>query len=118
MTKRKAKPAPTDPVQDQGADLIPFSFEDYPVRTMTRDGVPWFVLADVCKVLEIGTPHKAAERLDDDEKTTLDTRNSIHCLDIAPQAQSVTIINESGLYALIMTSRKEGAKRFRKWVTW
>lgn len=75
-----------------------------------QNGEPWWVLADVCKVLEIAQPHHAASRLDDDEKdraivTTLGG------------SQEMTIINESGLYSLILTSRKPAAKRFKKWVT-
>ena len=52
-------------------DIIPFDFEGAQVRVITRDGDPWFVLADVCKVLEIGNPSQAATRLDDDERYTL-----------------------------------------------
>lgn len=75
-----------------------------------KDGEPWFVLADVCSVLELGSPHKAAERLDDDEKG----RNTIPT---PGGPQEMAIINESGLYSLILTSRKFAAKRFKKWVT-
>ena len=90
--------------------IIPFEFEGSAVRLTDRDGQPWFVLADVCRVLEIGSPHKAAERLDDDEKdrTTIPTPGG---------DQDMTIINESGLYSLVLTSRKAAAKRFKKWVT-
>lgn len=76
-----------------------------------QNGEPWWVLADVCKVLEIGNPSDAARRLDADEKYALDI--------IYPmgRTQTATIINESGLYSLILTSRKPSAKRFKKWVT-
>ncbi|WP_419321014.1 Bro-N domain-containing protein [Caulobacter sp. ErkDOM-E] len=80
-------------------------------RTINRDGEPWFVLADVCKALDIGNPSQAASRLDSDEKSTLTTNEGR----AGPQA--MTIINESGLFSLILTSRKEGAKRFKKWIT-
>ncbi len=94
--------------------LIPFLFEDaHLVRGVIRDGEPWFVLADVCRVLEIGNPSQAATRLDDDERATL-TNNEGQA---GQGAQSFTIINESGLYSLILTSRKPAAKRFKKWVT-
>lgn len=93
--------------------VIPFAFDDALVRILMRDGEPWFVLADVCRVLEIGNPSQAAKRLDDDEQDTLTNDEGI----AAPQVQSLTIINESGLYTLIMRSRKPEAKRFRKWVT-
>ena len=84
-----------------------------PVRTITRDGNPWFVLADVCKVLEIANPSNVSHRLDDDEKATL--HNAEGRAGHGPQ--SYAIISESGLYSLIMVSRKPDAKRFRKWVT-
>ena len=93
--------------------LIPYNFDGKPVRTITRDGDPWFVLADVCQVLDIGNPSQAAKRLDDDEKHTLINNEGIS----GPQVQSLTVISESGLYSLIMVSRKPDAKRFRKWVT-
>ena len=75
--------------------------------------MPWCVLADVCRVLEIGNPSQAAARLDDDERHTLTTDEGIS----DPRVQALTIINESGLYSLILTSRKTQAKRFKKWVT-
>lgn len=93
-----------------------FTYLTDTVRVATRDGEPWFVLTDVCKVLEIGNPSDAARRLDEDEKDTLDNIESIKsCIDA--RAQSAVIVNESGLYSLILTSRKPEAKRFKKWVT-
>lgn len=84
--------------------------QQHAARTIMRHNEPWWVLADVCKVLEIGSPHKAADRLDDDEKgrTIIPTLGG---------SQEMTIINESGLYSLILKSRKPAAKRFKKWVT-
>jgi len=96
-------------------DIIPFEFESQAVRVIDRDGEPWFVLADVCQVLEIGNPSQAATRLDDDEQHTL-INNEGHS-GRRGGAQSFTIINESGLYSLVLTSRKPAAKRFKKWVT-
>lgn len=92
------------------ANLIPFEFESQSVRIIERGNEPWFVLADVCRVLEIANSRDAAARLDDDEKGVVTT-------DTPGGAQDVTIINESGLYSLILTSRKPSAKRFKKWVT-
>lgn len=88
-----------------------FEYEDDDeFRVLDRNGEPWFVLTDVCKRLDISNAAAAAKRLDDDEKgvTNIDTLGG---------RQSVNIINESGLYSLILTSRKEAAKRFKKWVT-
>lgn len=94
-------------------NIVPFEFEGNAVRVVERVGEPWFVLADVCRVLEIGNPSQAATRLDDDEKATL-TNNEGQA---GQGAQQFTVINESGLYSLILTSRKPAAKRFKKWVT-
>lgn len=96
-------------------DLINFAFEEKAVRAVKRSGEPWFVLADVCRVLEISNPSDAARRLDEDERMTLDTTDGHSGR--RGGAQSITIINESGLYSLILTSRKPEAKRFKKWVT-
>jgi prophage antirepressor-like protein len=86
------------------------SEEKRPFRTLDKNGEPWFVLTDVCRELGIGNPTDAAGRLDDDEV-------GIDVVETAGGKQSVVTISESGLYSLIMTSRKEGAKRFKKWVT-
>ncbi|WP_061487802.1 MULTISPECIES: Bro-N domain-containing protein [Acetobacter] len=61
---------------------------------------PWWVLADVCKVLEITNDRNAAARLDADEK------NTVHIMDGNRGNPNMTIINESGLYSLILASRK------------
>ena len=91
-------------------DLRDFEFEGHGVRMAIRDDEPWFVLSDICRVLEIRNPRDAAARLDDDEKGVGNT-------DTLGGPQEVTIVNESGLYSLILTSRKPAAKRFKKWVT-
>lgn len=91
-------------------DMIAFDFEGVGIRTTLIDGAPWFVLADVCRVLELDNPRNVTARLDDDEK-------GVHTMDTPGGPQSFTIINESGLYSLVITSRKPAAKRFKKWVT-
>lgn len=96
--------------------LQAFDFEDVPVRTIVRDGAPWFVLADVCRVLDIANPTMAAARLDEDECSLVNTLNSADGIR-GRGNPNLNVVNESGLYALIFTSRKEVAKRFRKWVT-
>ena len=92
------------------AVALTFQFPAYQLRTVMRDGEPWFIAADVCEALDIGNNRQAVARLDDDEKgvTTTDTPSG---------EQQMTIINESGLYSLILTSRKPEAKKFKKWVT-
>ena len=80
------------------------------IRTIIRDGEPWFVGADVCRALELDDTHKAVERLDDDEKG----RSSIPT---PGGAQELLVVNEPGLYALVLGSRKPEAKAFRRWIT-
>jgi prophage antirepressor-like protein len=89
--------------------IIPFEFEGSEVRIIDRDGRPWFVNADVCRAVEIRSPHKAFDRLDDDEKgrATIPTLGG---------PQEVAIINEPGCYRLIFTSRKPSAERFKRWL--
>ena len=97
------------------SNIIPFSFEETAVRVIDGEDGPWVVLADVCKVLDIRNPSDAASRLDDDEKMTLG--NTEGHSGQRGGAQFFTVVNESGLYNLIFSSRKESAQRFRKWVT-
>ena len=87
-----------------------WQYESHDVRTIEKDGEPWWVLSDVCKVLELSSPHKIADRLDEDEKG----RNLIPT---HGGNQEMTVINESGLYNVILRSDKPQAKPFRKWVT-
>ena len=96
-------------------EIIPFSFEGAEIRTVYRNDLPWFVAMDVCKALGIGNPRKAIQVLDDDEK-------GVTLSDTVGGKQEMNIINESGLYILILRSRnalKPGTlqHRFRKWVT-
>ncbi len=87
-----------------------FTYNGNEVRTVQKDGEPWWVLKDVCEILCLGSPHKVFERLDEDEKG----RNLIPTLG---GGQEMTVINESGLYNVILRSDKPEAKPFRKWVT-
>lgn len=83
-----------------------------------RDDQPRFVLADVCRVLGHSNPSVAAARLDDDEKATLSISEGANSgMALGNGGAMPTVINESGLYSLILTSRKPAAKRFKKWVT-
>ena len=92
-------------------ELTVFNNEEFgEIRTITIDSEPWFVAADVCRALEIGNPSMAVERLDDDEK-------GISTIDTLGGKQRMTIINEPGLYSLVLSSRKPEAKAFKRWVT-
>lgn len=77
------------------------------VRTMLREGEPWFVAADVCRVLDISNPTDALRRLDDDERARFN---------LGRQGEA-NIINEPGLYSLVLGSRKPEARAFKRWVT-
>ena len=88
-----------------------WNYESSEIRTVQINGEPWFVLSDVCKVLELSSPHKVADRLENDE------RNQIPVTDSLGRYQNTAIINESGLYAVVLRSDKPQAKPFRKWVT-
>lgn len=84
------------------------------VRTLERDGEPWFVAVDVCTALEIGNPTMALGRLDEDEKMTLNSTEG-HS-GSRGGAQVMNIINEPGLYSLVLGSRKPEAKAFKRWI--
>ena len=87
-----------------------FKYEDNEVRTVEQGGEVWWVLADVCRVLEIQNNRNVARRLDEDEK-------GVHLMDTLGGGQKLTIISESGLYKVILRSDKPEAKPFRRWVT-
>ncbi len=94
--------------------IIPFCYEDQAFRVIERDGEPWFMAKDVCRILGIswkgsGNTGSLAS-LGDDEKGVVTT-------DTPGGDQEVGVINESGLYTLIFRSRKPTAVKFRKWVT-
>lgn len=78
------------------------------VRTVIREGQPWFVAADVCRVLEIDRTQ--TRRLDEDEK-------GVYSIQTPGGKQEVTTVNEPGLYSLVLGSRKPEAKAFKRWIT-
>jgi prophage antirepressor-like protein len=92
-------------------DMKQFTFEGgHNLSALEKDGLAWFVAADVCKALGLQNPRQAVSRLDEDER-------GVATMDTPGGRQQVTTINESGLYSLILTSRKAEAKLFKKWVT-
>lgn len=78
------------------------------IRTITKNNEIMFVAADVCKILEIKNPTQAVERLDDDEKAMLN---------IGLRGGATNVVNEYGLYSLVLSSRKPEAKAFKRWIT-
>lgn len=89
-----------------------FDFKGAALRTLTdEEGEPWFVAKDVCAVLELNNVSQALTRLDGDEKS------SITLNDGTPGSPNKSIVSESGLYALVLASRKPEAHEFKRWVT-
>lgn len=91
-------------------NLTVWNYSNSEVRTVMIDNEPWWVLADVCKVLEIKNSRDIFARLDEDEK-------GVGSIDTLGGVQKMNIVNESGLYSIILRSDKPQAKPFRKWVT-
>jgi prophage antirepressor-like protein len=104
----------TNKTERENNQLVPFSFENRTVRTVVIENEPWFVAKDVCDTLGLDQVTRALDSLDDDEVSNL-TNSKVRDFDVPNRGLS--IVNESGLYALIFRSRKPEAKRFRKWVT-
>lgn len=93
-------------------EVTMFNFEGSDVRVIAdAKGEPWFLAKDVCVILGIANYRDALTRLDDDEK------DDVGITDTIGRVQQNSIINESGMYSLTMTSRKPEAKKFKKWVT-
>ena len=90
--------------------LQTFNYNNNAVRTIEKDGEPWFVLKDVCDVLTLTNSRMIADRLDADER-------GVSQIDTLGGKQTMVIINESGLYNVILRSDKPEAKPFRKWIT-
>ena len=91
-------------------DMLQQVFEGQEIRATERDGEFWFVASDVAKLLGYRDAANLIRRLDDDEKGT-------HSASTPGGSQELSVINESGLYAAILGSKREGAKPFRRWVT-
>lgn len=89
-------------------DIQIFNYNDKEIRTVKKDGDLWWVLKDVCEVLELSNPTMIAGRLDEDEVTKFD---------LGGLSGVSNIINESGLYNVILRSDKPEAKKFKRWVT-
>jgi hypothetical protein len=87
-----------------------YDFNGQPSYAVQRGDAGWFFASEACRVLEIANPRDAVSRLDDDER-------GVAIADTPGGPQEVNVVSESGLYALIFTSRKPEAKAFRRWVT-
>lgn len=93
------------------AALAPFAFAGQQVRVVTDEhGEPWFVASDVAAILDLGNARSSLALLDEDEK-------GVHTVDTLGGPQQTTTVNESGLYSLVLRSRKPEAKAFKRWIT-
>ncbi|AXM88479.1 MULTISPECIES: phage antirepressor Ant [unclassified Anoxybacillus] len=88
-----------------------FTYSGNQVRTIIKNDAVWFVAKDVCEILDIADARKAVQRLDEDE------RSLIPVIDSLGRKQETFIVNEPGLYALILGSRKQEARQFKRWIT-
>lgn len=92
-------------------ELSVFTYQSQPVRTVSIDGEPWFVLKDVCEILGISHVTDTARRLEEDEVAQTDL------IDNMGRNQRAYAVNEPGLYNVILRSDKPEAKSFKRWVT-
>ena len=101
--------------ENQAAAVVPFNYHSHEIRTVEIDGEVWFVAQDVCDILDHSNVRMAVKPLDEDEAgvSKVYTRSS----NGVEQIREVSIISESGLYALLLRSNKPEAKPFRRWVT-
>ncbi|MEU3011095.1 BRO family protein [Nocardia asteroides] len=91
-------------------NLMPFTYESTELRTFNIDGEPWFVAADVARLLEYRDAHNMARRLDDDDRGT-------RSVSTPSGTQQMTVISEAGFYAAILGSQCAGAKAIKRWLT-
>jgi hypothetical protein len=101
-----------DSAADRVAGPDPGAHRRLPAGARADGGDPWFVAADVCSTLGVGNVSQALSRLDGDEKTLISNEGAP-----AGGPPSLNLINEPGLYTLVLGSRKPEAKRFKRWVT-
>lgn len=91
--------------------IMPFEYKGRQVRTIVREGETWWVLVDVCKILGLTSSARTAERLDKDEVS------QAQVIDAMGRQQLTAVVNESGLYSVLLRSDKPEAKPFKRWVT-
>jgi prophage antirepressor-like protein len=93
------------------SNIVPFEFDGSQVRVIEEAGEPWWIVRDICGILGLDDARKTMDRVDEDE------RKIFPVIDSVGRRQDMWLVNESGLYSLILRSNKPEAKRFRKWVT-
>src|SRR5690625_3068578 len=82
-------------------------FDGKQLRIIEQNNELWFVAKDVCDILELSNPTKAVSRLDDDERANFKLGRQ----------GNTNVVNEFGLYNLVLGSRKAEAKKFKRWIT-
>jgi anti-repressor protein len=93
------------------SNITPFLWDgEITIRVIDRDGQPWFVASDLCEALGLTNPAETVSGLDEDE-------HGVSTTDTSSGGREVVVVSESGLFALILKSRKPTALAFRKWVT-
>ncbi len=95
-----------------------FKFNAQDIRVVTLDDAPWFVAKDVCDTLGLydGSAGRNLATLEDDERRHLE-KSKVYTTDVSFPNRGATCVSESGLYKLVMKSRKPQAKEFKNWVT-
>lgn len=92
------------------AQIVPFQYGDTALRTVTIDGEPWFVAADVARILDYSATSALLRRLDSDDKGVRD-------LHTPGGVQQMAVISEAGFYVAILGSQSENAKKVKRWLT-
>lgn len=92
------------------SELNLFQYDDQPVRTIVIDGDPWFVLNDICAILEISNPSMVAARVDPEYLSQAEV------LDGRGLPRQTNIVSEPGMYEVVLRSDAQLAKPFRKWI--
>lgn len=92
-------------------EIVPFNFDGEQVRVVTIDGDPWFVLADLCAVLELSNPRMVAQRIGDDVSQAYPIEDALG------RMQNTTVVSEAGMYEVVIRSDKPEAAAFRRWIT-
>lgn len=90
--------------------VVPFEFESHEVRIVTIGGEPWFVLADLCAVLDLSNPSMVAQRIDASALSQAEVSS-------AGQRRTVMVVSEPGMWEVVIRSDKPQAVSFRRWIT-
>ena len=98
-------------VTETTGQVVPFAYGATTVRTIMISGEPWFVLADLCAVLGLGNPTMTARKVDPD------ALNRIEVTDSLGRQQTAVVVNEAGMYEVVIRSDKPEAVKFRRWIT-